>query len=94
MRPKPPKHVWAYGVVEDRTRDGQKFRRAARHSSRRAHAMAGAVDYLLRVVVPDMAADVGFYRGLKGAIPLRNVSSRFAMEHLKASTVLPLRLRP
>jgi len=56
--------------------------------------MAGAVDYLLRVVVPDMAADVGFYRGLIGAIPLRNVSSRFAMEHLKASTVLPLRLRP
>jgi Lrp/AsnC family transcriptional regulator len=52
--------------------------------------MAGDVDYLLRVVVRDMAAYDGFYRRLIAAIPLKNVSSRFAMEHVKASSVLPL----
>jgi len=52
--------------------------------------MAGDVDYLLRVVVPDMAAYDAFYRRLIAAIPLKNVSSRFAMEHIKAATVLPI----
>lgn len=52
--------------------------------------MAGDVDYLLRVVVRDMGAYDGFYRRLIAAIPLKNVSSRFAMEHVKASSVLPL----
>lgn len=52
--------------------------------------MAGDVDYLLRVVVRDMAAYDGFYRRLIAAIPLKNVSSRFAMEHVKSSSVLPL----
>lgn len=52
--------------------------------------MAGDVDYLLRVVVSDMAAYDAFYRRLIAAIPLKNVSSRFAMEHIKAETVLPI----
>ena len=52
--------------------------------------MAGDVDYLLRVVVRDMSAYDAFYRRLIAAIPLKNVSSRFAMEHVKASSVLPL----
>ena len=26
LRPERPHHVWAYGFVEDRTRDGRKFR--------------------------------------------------------------------
>ena len=52
--------------------------------------MAGDVDYLLRVVVADMAAYDGFYRRLIAAVSLKNVSSRFAMEHVKAETVLPL----
>jgi Lrp/AsnC family transcriptional regulator len=55
-----------------------------------AWRMAGDVDYLLRVVVPDMAAYDAFYRRLIAAIPLKNVSSRFAMEHIKAETVLPI----
>lgn len=61
-----------------------------------AWRMAGDIDYLLRVVVPDMAAYDGFYRRLIAAIPLKNVSSRFAMEHIKAETVLPIapRRRP
>jgi Lrp/AsnC family transcriptional regulator len=52
--------------------------------------MAGDVDYLLRVAVPDMAAYDGFYRRLIAAAPLKNVSSRFAMEQVKGGTPLPI----
>lgn len=48
-----------------------------------AWRMSGDVDYLLHVVVPDIAAYDGFYRRLIGAVALRNVSSRFAMERMK-----------
>ncbi len=54
-----------------------------------AWRMSGDVDYLLHVVVPDIAAYDGFYRRLINALPLRNVTSRFAMEHMKAAP-LPL----
>ncbi|MGH7078561.1 MAG: Lrp/AsnC family transcriptional regulator [Acetobacteraceae bacterium] len=54
-----------------------------------AWRMSGDVDYLLHVVVPDIAAYDGFYRRLINALPLRNVTSRFAMEHMK-SAPLPL----
>lgn len=52
--------------------------------------MAGDVDYLLRVAVPDMAAYDAFYRRLIAAAPLKNVSSRFAMEQVKGGTPLPI----
>lgn len=54
-----------------------------------AWRMSGDVDYLLHVVVADIAAYDGFYRRLIAAVPLRNVSSRFAMERLK-SAPLPI----
>ncbi|HQT88554.1 MAG TPA: Lrp/AsnC family transcriptional regulator [Acidiphilium sp.] len=50
-----------------------------------AWRMSGDVDYLLHVMVPDIAAYDAFYRRLIALVPLRNVSSRFAMERLKAS---------
>jgi Lrp/AsnC family transcriptional regulator len=50
-----------------------------------AWRMSGDVDYLLHVVVPDIAAYDQFYRRLIAAIPLRNVSSRFSMERMKAA---------
>ncbi|MGA9868074.1 MAG: Lrp/AsnC family transcriptional regulator [Acetobacteraceae bacterium] len=50
-----------------------------------AWRMSGDVDYLLHVVVPDIAAYDGFYRRLIAAVPLRNVSSRFSMERMKAA---------
>lgn len=50
-----------------------------------AWRMSGDVDYLLHVVVPDIAAYDHFYRRLIGAVPLRNVSSRFSMERMKAA---------
>lgn len=55
-----------------------------------AHRMAGDVDYLLHVTVPNMAAYDDFYRKLISAIPLKNVTSRFAMERVKFTTAYPL----
>jgi Lrp/AsnC family transcriptional regulator len=54
------------------------------------YRMAGDVDYMLRVVVEDMAAYDDFYKRLIAAFPLKNVSSRFAMERIKSSTVYRL----
>src|SRR5947209_7703450 len=50
-----------------------------------AWRMSGDVDYLLHVTVPDITAYDGFYRRLIAALPLRNVTSRFAMERMKAA---------
>ena len=55
-----------------------------------AYRMAGEVDYMLRVAVTDMAAFDGFYKRLIAAVPLKNVTSRFAMERLKGTTAYPL----
>jgi len=52
-----------------------------------AWRMSGDVDYLLHIMVPDIPAYDSFYRRLIAAIPLRNVSSRFAMERMKAGPV-------
>jgi Lrp/AsnC family transcriptional regulator len=54
-----------------------------------AWRMSGDVDYLLHVIVPDIAAYDAFYRKLIADVPLRNVSSRFAMERMKDG-VLPI----
>lgn len=54
-----------------------------------AWRMSGDVDYLLHVVVPDIAAYDAFYRRLIATLPLRNVTSRFAMERMK-NAPLPL----
>ena len=54
------------------------------------YRMAGDVDYMLRCVVADMAAYDGFYKRLIATLPLKNVTSRFAMEKIKSTTALPL----
>ena len=54
------------------------------------YRMAGDVDYMLRVVVADMAAYDAFYKKMISAIPLRNVTSRFAMEQIKSTTIYNL----
>jgi Lrp/AsnC family transcriptional regulator len=54
------------------------------------YRMAGDVDYMLRVVVPDMPGYDSFYKKLIAAVPLKNVTSRFAMEKIKATTSLPI----
>ena len=54
------------------------------------YRMSGEVDYLLRVVVPDMVAYDKFYRELIANVQLTDVSSSFAMEEIKYTTALPL----
>ena len=54
------------------------------------YRMSGEVDYLLRIVVPDVAAYDTVYKRLIGAAELFDVSSSFAMETIKYSTSLPL----
>jgi Lrp/AsnC family transcriptional regulator len=54
------------------------------------YRMSGQVDYLLRVVVPDIEAYDRFYKKLIGKIELFDVSSSFAMEQIKYTTALPL----
>ncbi len=54
------------------------------------YRMAGDVDYMLRVVVPDIAGYDSFYKRMISAVPLKNVTSRFAMEKIKSTTALPI----
>lgn len=54
------------------------------------YRMSGQVDYLLRVVVPDIERYDIFYKKLISSIELSNVSSSFAMEQIKFTTELPL----
>jgi Lrp/AsnC family transcriptional regulator len=58
------------------------------------YRMAGEVDYLLRVVVPDIAAYDAVYKRLIEQIDLYDVSSSFAMEELKYTTAVPLTYAP
>src|SRR3954471_174265 len=54
------------------------------------YRMAGDVDYMLRVVVADMRSYDLFYKKLIGAVALKNVASRFAMEKIKSMAALPV----
>ncbi|WP_411839099.1 Lrp/AsnC family transcriptional regulator [Paracoccus sp. ME4] len=58
-----------------------------------AWRMAGDIDYLLRVAVPDMAAYDRFYRLLTDAVPIKNVTSQFAMERVRHTTAYPVNTR-
>lgn len=52
--------------------------------------MAGEVDYLLRVVVEDMARYDAFYKHLTSEIGLKTVTSKFTMETIKTTTAYPI----
>ena len=54
------------------------------------YRMSGEIDYLLRVVVPDIAAYDAVYKRLIAGTQLFDVSSSFAMEQIKFTTALPL----
>jgi len=51
---------------------------------------SGETDYLLRVVVPDIAAYDDFYKRLIERVELYDVRTVFVMEELKRTTELPL----
>ncbi len=54
------------------------------------YRMSGDVDYLLRVVVPDMKSYDGFYKKLIDKVSFADISSSFAMEEIKYTTALPV----
>ena len=55
-----------------------------------AYRMSGEIDYLLRVVVPDIAGYDAVYKQLIEKIELADVTSSFSMEEMKHTTALPL----
>jgi Lrp/AsnC family transcriptional regulator len=57
------------------------------------YRMAGEMDYLLRVSVPDMGAFDGLYKQLTNAVAIKNVTSHFAMERMKFTTAYPVDTR-
>jgi Lrp/AsnC family transcriptional regulator len=56
------------------------------------YRMSGEIDYLLRVVVDSIASYDRFYKTLIDRIQLSNVTSSFAMEQMKYTTALPIKL--
>jgi Lrp/AsnC family transcriptional regulator len=54
------------------------------------YRMSGETDYMLRVVVPDIAAYDAVYQRLIAQVELYDVSSNFAMERIKHTTALPI----
>jgi Lrp/AsnC family transcriptional regulator len=52
--------------------------------------MSGEIDYLIRIVVPDMNAYDAVYKRLINAIDIFDVSASFVMEEIKSTTALPL----
>jgi Lrp/AsnC family transcriptional regulator len=57
------------------------------------YRMAGEMDYLLRIAVSDMAAFDTLYKRLTDAVPIKNVTSHFAMERMKFTTAYPVDTR-
>ena len=54
------------------------------------YRMSGEIDYLLRVVVPDIEHYDAFYKKLISTVKLSDVCSSFAMEQIKYTTKLPI----
>lgn len=54
------------------------------------YRMSGTVDYMMRIVVPDIAAYDAVYKRLVQLPGIIDVSSSFAMEEIKRTTELPL----
>ena len=58
------------------------------------YRMSGDFDYLLRVVVPDIAGYDAVYKRLIRAAEFSDVSSGLAMEEIKYTTALPVGYAP
>ena len=54
------------------------------------YRMSGDIDYLLRIVVPDIAGYDAVYQRLISRVHFAEVSANFAMEIIKETTELPL----
>jgi Lrp/AsnC family transcriptional regulator len=70
----------------------EKFVRAVQDTPEvtEIHRMSGDVDYLMRIVVPDIEGYDAVYKRLIAAIDFLDVSASFALETIKQTTALPL----
>ena len=55
-----------------------------------AHRLAGEIDYILKVRVPNARAYDAFYQALISEVKIYNVTALLSMEEIKASPLLPL----
>ncbi|WP_092694135.1 Lrp/AsnC family transcriptional regulator [Tranquillimonas rosea] len=62
----------------------------ARPEVQEAHRLAGDIDYILKVRVPNARAYDAFYQALIGEVKIHNVTALLSMEELKSTTMLPL----
>ncbi len=58
------------------------------------YRLAGEIDYMLYIAVANMAQYDDFYRRLIASVPIKDVTSRFAVERVKSTTAFPLALMP
>lgn len=54
------------------------------------HRLSGDIDYLLKIVVPDIAGYDAVYKRLIAVADFSDVSANFVMETIKGTTALPL----
>ena len=55
-----------------------------------AHRLAGDIDYILKVRVPNARAYDAFYQALISEVRVHNVTALLSMEEIKFTTALPL----
>ncbi len=55
-----------------------------------AHRLAGDIDYILKVRVPNARAYDAFYQALIAEVKIHNVTALLSMEEIKATTILPI----
>ena len=87
--------VTVFVAIRTSQHDAQWLERFAERVTRipevvELYRMSGEIDYMMRVVVPDIKAYDDVYKRLIAAVPLFDVSSSFAMETLKYTTALPV----
>lgn len=56
-----------------------------------AYRLTGTVDYILKVVVPDIAAYDGVYKRMIARLEFSQINSMISMEELKFTTAIPTR---
>ena len=62
----------------------------ARPEVQEAHRLAGDIDYILKVRVPNARAYDAFYQALISEVRIHNVTALLSMEEIKSTTMLPL----
>lgn len=55
-----------------------------------AHRLAGEIDYILKVRVPNARAYDAFYQALISDLRIYNVTALLSMEEIKSTTMLPI----